>query len=86
MKESIILQLKQVISRNVNAGLTPEEISDDLQLAGNILDSMAVNNLILALENQFGFIFDDEDLTAEGFASVSSLAKLVQNKLNGSHD
>jgi acyl carrier protein len=46
---------------------------------------MAVTNLILAIEEHFGFNFDDEELSAEAFETVASLAALVQQKRDTSH-
>lgn len=82
MDRKIINDVKAVIRTSVNTNLALSEITDDLQLAGNVLDSMAVSNLILALENYFGFMFDDADLTAEAFETVLSLSELVASKLN----
>lgn len=41
------------------------------------LDSMAVVEIVVALEERFGITIDEEDLTAETFATVASLAGLV---------
>ena len=77
----ILNEIKEVIISSVGSKLTPNDLSGDFQLAGNFLDSMAVTNLILALEEHFGFAFDDEELTAEAFETVESLAELVIKKL-----
>jgi acyl carrier protein len=45
------------------------------------LDSMAVVSLITALEEQFGFVVDDDDVDGETFATVGSLADVVSAKL-----
>lgn len=45
------------------------------------LDSLAVVELIAALQERFGIEFDDEDVTAEAFATLGSLAALVENRL-----
>lgn len=42
------------------------------------LDPMAVVALTVALEREFGFDIDDEDLTGEVFETVSTLAALVE--------
>lgn len=42
------------------------------------LDSMAVVNLMMALESKFGFAIDDTDFSAEVFETVGSLAKYVE--------
>ena len=44
------------------------------------LDSMAVLELVAALEQQFGVTIDDEEVTAEVFDTLGSLAALVDAK------
>ena len=81
MDGSLINEIKEVIVNSVGTRHKPEDLTADFQLAGNILDSMAVTNLILALEEHFGFSFDDEDLSAEAFETVESLTNLVAQKV-----
>jgi acyl carrier protein len=45
------------------------------------LDSMAVLELVAALEQQFGVTIDDDDVTAEVFETLGSLTELVGSKL-----
>jgi acyl carrier protein len=44
------------------------------------LDSMAVLELVAALEQQFGVTIDDDEVTAEVFDTLGSLAALVDAK------
>lgn len=44
------------------------------------LDSMAVVELVAALEEQFGIELDDGDVTEDVFETVGSLAALVDQK------
>jgi len=44
-------------------------------------DSMAVVTVITSLEEQFGFIVDDDEITAETFETVGSLCEFVESKL-----
>ena len=81
MDNNLLNEIKEVIVKSVGTKLKPDEITKDFQLAGNILDSMAVTNLILALEEHFGFSFEDEDLSAEAFETVESLTNLVTQKI-----
>jgi acyl carrier protein len=81
LDKSILSEVKQVVINSVASDITFEALTDDFPLVGNILDSMAVTNLILALEEYFGFSFNDEDLTAEAFETVTTLAQLVQDKV-----
>jgi acyl carrier protein len=45
------------------------------------LDSMAVLELVVALEQRFGIAIDGEDVTADVFESLGSLAAFVDGKL-----
>ncbi|MFC9786496.1 acyl carrier protein [Rhodococcus sp. NPDC127528] len=42
------------------------------------LDSMAVVQLVVALEKEFGFEIDDSDVTGDAFETVGSLASFVE--------
>jgi len=45
------------------------------------LDSLAVVELVLALEDRFGITIEGEDVTAEAFETLASLAALVEDRL-----
>ena len=81
MHRSVLDEVKKVIIGAVGGEITLDSLTDDLPLAGNILDSMAVTNLVLALEEHFGFSFDDADLSVEAFETANSLAELVKTKI-----
>jgi acyl carrier protein len=81
LDKSILSEVKQVVISSVASDITFEALTDEFPLVGNVLDSMAVTNLILALEEHFGFSFNDEELTAEAFETVTTLAQLVQDKV-----
>lgn len=59
-------------------------IAVDTPLLGALpeLDSLAVAELIVALENHYDISFDEDDVTAEAFADLASLAALVDEKLS----
>jgi acyl carrier protein len=44
------------------------------------LDSMAVVTLITALEERFGIVVDDDEISADTFATLGSLTAFVENK------
>jgi acyl carrier protein len=46
------------------------------------LDSMAVLELVMELEHRFGIEIDDDDVTAEVFETLASLATFVDDKLS----
>ena len=84
--DSIILnEVKNIIVHSVGSNIKVDSLSDDYELVGNLLDSMSITNLILALEENYDFFFDDDELSAEAFESVQSLAVLVEKKLGKSN-
>jgi acyl carrier protein len=65
-----------------------EERADSLDastpLFGNLpeLDSMAVVELVTALEARFHITIEDEDVSAEMFETLGTLAQFVDSKLH----
>ena len=59
-------------------------ISHDTLLFGSMpeLDSLALVDLITALEVRFGLEMDEEDISAEVFESVGSLAAHIEQRLS----
>ncbi|HOI08231.1 MAG TPA: acyl carrier protein [Deltaproteobacteria bacterium] len=74
-------EIIDVILSTTGGDIKRDMLIEDFKLVGNILDSMAVTNLILALEDRFGFMFSDDELSAEAFETVGTLAELVRSKL-----
>lgn len=62
-----------------SASFTP-----DTALLGSIpeLDSMAVVSLLTSLEDHFGFTVEDDEISAETFATLGALTTFVAQKLS----
>ena len=60
--------------------IAPDEIETDAPLfkEGLGLDSIDALELVVAIENIFGVIIEDEDVGKKAFASVDALAKFIQ--------
>jgi acyl carrier protein len=58
-------------------------LNQETPLLGSLpeLDSMAVANLIVGLEQHFGFEVQDDEISARHFATVGSLASFVASKM-----
>jgi acyl carrier protein len=58
-------------------------ITPSTELLGSLpeLDSMAVVELVVALESRFGVQINDDDITGEVFESVGTLAAFIDEKL-----
>ncbi|MBW2661977.1 MAG: acyl carrier protein [Deltaproteobacteria bacterium] len=47
-------------------------------IEGGLIDSMGILKLIAFLEEEYKVTFEDEDITAENFATINAIAALVQ--------
>ena len=77
-------EVKKIVGDALQLGERSAALQRDTALLGNLpeLDSMAVVTVITALEEQYGFIVDDDEISAETFATLGSLTEFVQNKVN----
>jgi acyl carrier protein len=59
------------------------KLTADTALLGSLaeLDSMAVATILTSFEERFGFAIADDEVDGATFASVASLARFVQEKL-----
>jgi acyl carrier protein len=78
----LVDEVKTVLVDTLGIAERAATISAGTELLGNIpeLDSMAVLELVAALEQAFGITVDDEDVTAEVFETLGSLATFVASK------
>ena len=79
-------EVRTILGHTLQLGSRAESLAPGSGLLGSIpeLDSMAVVNLIAALENHFGFTVNDDEISAETFATLASLTEFVENKLQDS--
>jgi len=80
---TVFLTVKNLLIQILQLGTRGESLTDVSPLLGAIpeLDSMAVVGIITALEEHFGFVVDDDEISAETFASLGSLTTFVERKL-----
>ena len=85
--DSILGKVSSILSEKIVTDTGKEgaiKAETPLLSSGLNLDSVAVLELVVEVENQFGVTFEDEDLSVELFSSVGSLASAVEKKLSGS--
>ena len=75
-------QVKTLLIDVLALGPAGQALDADSPLLGSLpeLDSMAVVTLIGALEEQFGIMIDDDDISASTFATLGTLAAFVAQK------
>jgi len=77
----IIHWTKVLLLRVIDVPLAPEDISDNEPLWEE-LDSIATVELVAAIEEFFEISIPDEDIGAQLFASVTTLAAMVTTRLD----
>lgn len=75
--------VKNILGDVLSLGDAKNSLTEHSALLGSIpeLDSMAVVNLIAALEEHFGIMVDDDEISASTFETVGTLSNFVQQKL-----
>jgi acyl carrier protein len=75
-------QVKTILIDVLGLGDAGQRLDADSPLLGSLpeLDSMAVVNLIGALEDAFGISVDDDEISASTFETLGSLAAFVERK------
>ncbi len=76
-------EVKSILGEVLQLGARAESLTADTALLGSLpeLDSMAVATVIAGIEERFGVFVEDDELSAETFATVGSLAAFVEQKL-----
>jgi acyl carrier protein len=76
-------EVKDVLVDTLGLEDQADRIDATTPLLGSLpeLDSMAVLELILALEQRFGIAIEGEDVTADVFESLASLTSFVDSQL-----
>jgi acyl carrier protein len=79
---TLLDEVKAVLVDTLGIADRAATMDADTELLGNLpeLDSMAVLELVAALEQKFGISVDDEDVTAEVFETLGSLTAFVASK------
>lgn len=77
--------VRNILRDSLSLGNRADSLDASSPLLGAIpeFDSMAVVTVVTMLEDQLGVTVADDELSAEVFATVGSLVKLVEEKLAG---
>lgn len=76
-------EVLRILDEVLSLGGRAMKFSADTPLLGAIpeLDSMAVVTLITTLEDRFGILVDDDEISGDTFATVGSVTDFVAGKL-----
>ena len=76
--------IKTMLADVLSLGARKSQLNESTPLLGSIpeLDSMAVVNVITAMEDRFGISVSDDEISADTFATLGSLVGFVERKLS----
>ncbi|MDN5869996.1 MAG: phosphopantetheine-binding protein [Nitrococcus sp.] len=76
-------EIRTLLDQVLQLGGRSIRFSPDTALFGSIpeFDSMAVVSVLTAIEESFGFVIDDDEISAQAFETVGSLAYFVSRKV-----
>lgn len=85
-RTSTTARIKGVFVDNLDLALDPGELADDMSLYSPVIqmDSMALLQLLVALETEFEIEIDDEDVMNTDLTTVGSLVEMVHGILDRS--
>ena len=75
--------VRNILGQTLQLGARVERLDATSPLLGAIpeLDSMAVVTILTAIEEHFGFSVDDDEISADTFATLGTLIDFVEQKL-----
>lgn len=79
-----IADVKAVVVETLGIRERADALDATTPLLGSLpeLDSMAVLELIVELERRFGITVEDDDVTADAFETIGSLAEFVNARVH----
>ncbi len=83
MPDIIMNQLKEIIAHKLDVNVKLDEIDENVSLYedGLGLDSIAIVDLIVSIEQGFSISIQDEELNADLFKNLTTLADFIQGKV-----
>ncbi len=75
-------RIRKILGDALQLGPRAATLTESSRLLGDIpeFDSMAVVSVVTMIEEEFGITMDDDELSAEVFETVGSLARFVAAK------
>lgn len=82
---STLEEVRALVSDTLQLGERGARLDASSPLLGSLpeLDSIAVVGVITAIEEHYGIVFADDEISADTFATLGDLSSFVEQKLNG---
>jgi len=77
---AVLDTVKFILKHQLQLGDRTDDFGMDTPLLGSLpeFDSMAVVGVLTAIEEEFGVVVEDDEISAEVFESVGSLAHFIE--------
>jgi acyl carrier protein len=80
----MVEKIREILRDTLQLGERADQFTAATPLLGTIpeFDSMAVVTVLTMVEEEFGITIDDDEVSADLFETVGTLADFVDNKVN----
>ena len=80
----MIDDIREILRETLQLGVSADKLNASSPLLGVVpeFDSMAVVTVLTLIEEEFAIEFEDDEVTADIFATVGTLADFVREKVN----
>lgn len=79
--EALKTELKELLVERLFLRVKPEEIPDDAPLLETLgIDSVALFELVVGLEDVYGITFEEDEFRLSLFQNIDSIADFVEKK------
>ena len=76
--------LRDILKETLQLGKRADDLDESTMLLGGIpeFDSVAVVTVVTSIEDRFGIMIEDDEITADTFETMGSLREFVDTKLS----
>lgn len=80
-----VREVVEILRSTLQLGSRADGFTGATPLLGHLpeMDSMAVVTILTAIEDHYGITIDDDEMSAEVFATVGTLSQFLDTKLAG---
>ena len=81
-------RVRHVVVRTLDLGIVPDQLDDSTSLYSSVIrmDSLALLQLLVALEEELHIKIDDEDVMNANLSTIGSLVEMVRQAMAESAD
>lgn len=82
--QSLLPRIKGMLVERLFLNIVPEDMPDGANIMDEYgVDSVALLELVVALEDEFGIVVEDGDFDIANFTTPTALAKFVSTHIKG---